>query len=157
MVRPHHCLLVLACSGLLLAAVVGGDDAKPAPPAKSPAEIDRLIKQLGNDDFDQREAASKALEAMGEPALNALLRAATKSNDAEVRRRANDVVKALTANLYRESRCFTGHKGPINSVALSPDGKWALVGRLGQDGTAQGRGNGRGTAPALRATRGSRQ
>ena len=98
------------------------------PPAKSPAEIDRLIKQLGNDDFDQRVRRRARRWRRWGSLLNALLRAATKSNDAEVRRRANDVVKALTANLYRESRCFTGHKGPINSVALSPDGKRALSG-----------------------------
>src|SRR6266571_2059045 len=46
-------------------------------------EIVRLIKQLGSDKFKEREAASKRLAEIGEPALDALDKAAT-SNDLEV-------------------------------------------------------------------------
>ena len=56
--------------------------------APDDAEIARLVKQLGDDDFDQREAATKQLEAIGEPARAALHEAAAFSKDAEIRQRA---------------------------------------------------------------------
>ena len=59
MPRLHHCMLVLVGSLLLGTCLVRGEDTKPDPTAKTPAEIERLIKQLGSDEFEQREAASK--------------------------------------------------------------------------------------------------
>lgn len=59
MPRLQRGLVLLACSTLLWVASVGGQDPKPARAATA-AEIDRLIKQLGDDDFFEREAASKA-------------------------------------------------------------------------------------------------
>src|SRR5256885_8806748 len=50
-----------------------------------------LVKQLGDDDFDKREGASKRLEEIGEPALDALVRAMT-TNDLEARRRAEAIL-----------------------------------------------------------------
>jgi WD40 repeat protein len=120
--------LALVGSALLLSAVVGGEGAKTDAPAKVPAEVERLIKQLGNDAFEEREAASKALAAMGEAARPALLKAATGSDDAEIRRRAEQLVEALDAHLYREWRCFEGHTAGVCSAAFSPDGKWVLSG-----------------------------
>src|SRR5438105_15751567 len=38
-------------------------------------EIARLLKQLGSSDFRMRDAATKRLEEIGEPALDALIRA----------------------------------------------------------------------------------
>jgi hypothetical protein len=59
---------------LLLASAAapppGADDAADA------ARIARLVRQLGSDDFDEREAATKELEAIGEPALAPLRKAA---------------------------------------------------------------------------------
>ena len=127
MLRLRRCLLALACSALLLSAVVGGEDAKTAAPAKTPAEIDRLIKQLGSDDFDEREAASKALEAIGEPVLEALRKAATGSDDAEIRRRAEVVFKAVEPRIRGELRSFAGHTDGVFSAAFSPDGKRASL------------------------------
>jgi uncharacterized protein (TIGR03067 family) len=57
----------------------------------SPA-TDRLIRQLGSRKFREREAASKALAKIGEPALDALRKAASDNADAEVRRRAAQLV-----------------------------------------------------------------
>ncbi|HEY7312221.1 MAG TPA: hypothetical protein VH643_22850 [Gemmataceae bacterium] len=54
-----------------------------------PSEVERLIRRLGSDRFAQREAASKALDAIGEPALEALRKTREASDDAEVRRRAS--------------------------------------------------------------------
>jgi len=80
----------LYCSGvltLLIAAVAAGSGGH-AQDAPALPEVETLIQQLGNRDFRQRDAASRALSALGEPALPALRRAAMTSEDTEVRRRA---------------------------------------------------------------------
>src|SRR5262249_48820037 len=125
--RPHHCLLALGCSALIFSAVVAEEDANRASLTTAPAEIDRLIKQLGSDEFSERDAASKALDAIGEPAREALLKA-SRSDDAEVRQRAEHLLKALDVKVYRELRCFEGHPDCVVAVAFSPDGKRALAG-----------------------------
>jgi WD domain, G-beta repeat len=93
--------------------------------AESPqdAKIARLIKQLGSNSFEEREAASKALDAIGEPARRALQKVVAESVDAEVRRRASTVIETLDAGLYRELRCFHGHTDQVVKVGFSPDGK----------------------------------
>ena len=57
--------------------------------------IAAVIKQLGDDEFAKRETASKELEALGEPALPAL-RKARLSDDAEIRRRAEEAIRAIS-------------------------------------------------------------
>jgi uncharacterized protein (TIGR03067 family) len=96
---------------LTLFALFVGDSASGLPPP-SAVEIDRLVKQLGADEFAQREAASKALEALGERALPALREAAKESEDAEVKQRLDAVVAAVLA---RQEKKFHG--------------KWLVVGR----------------------------
>jgi len=128
MPRVYRCVFALACAALLWNAVVGAQDTKTSAPAKTPAEIERLIKQLGNDEFSEREAASEALKAIGMPALEALRKAAKGSDDAEVSRRAEKLLTPLEAMLRGELRCFTGHTDDVNSVAFSPDGKRVLSG-----------------------------
>ncbi len=59
------------------------------------AEIERLIQQLGSPKFEEREDAAKRLEAIGEPALETLEKAAEQSKDVEIRRRAQAVVQAI--------------------------------------------------------------
>jgi hypothetical protein len=58
------------------------------------AKIARLIEQLGSDTFAERQKATEALDAIGEPALEALRKAA-KSTDAEVRKRAQGLLDKL--------------------------------------------------------------
>src|SRR6516165_9719362 len=70
----------------------------PQPPPKA-ADIDRLAEQLGSPSFQEREAASKALEKIGERALP-ILKQAARSPDAEVRKRAT----ALFALLHGRAR-----------------------------------------------------
>jgi uncharacterized protein (TIGR03067 family) len=74
-------------AALGFAAFAEADDA-----AKSPEAIQRLIEQLGSKKFREREAASKALAKVGEGALDALRKAARDDADAEVRRRAAQLV-----------------------------------------------------------------
>ncbi len=102
-------LLTIACSVLVFSAVAGEDAKEPTR-----AEIERLIRQLGSDDFDEREAASRALKAVGEFAREALLKATSADNDAEVKGRAEKLVEVLDANLYRELRCFKGHTDTVS-------------------------------------------
>ena len=67
-----RCVLVLA-----LLFSFGGVPLWAAAPEKklaATAQIERLIEQLGAKDFRQREAASKALTALGTDALPALRR-----------------------------------------------------------------------------------
>jgi len=66
----------------------------PPPSAPKPADVGRLLGQLGSDSYPEREAASRALEAIGEPALPSL-RQARRSNDPEVQRRAAGLVEAI--------------------------------------------------------------
>ena len=58
-------------------------------------EIARLIQQLGSDSFQDREEASKKLADIGLPAAEALRRAAKEGTDAEVRLRAEDLLRRL--------------------------------------------------------------
>jgi hypothetical protein len=67
------------------------------PPSKKPvdtAKIERLVRQLGSERFAEREAASKALDDIGEPALLAL-RKVRESTDLEVRRRVAVLLKSI--------------------------------------------------------------
>src|SRR5439155_24199602 len=70
-------------------------------------KIERLIKQLDNHDFRKREAASKELEAIGEPALDALRKAAVAGATLETRRRAEQIIQSFLARL--QLRRFEGH------------------------------------------------
>jgi uncharacterized protein (TIGR03067 family) len=89
------CGLVCAAASLVLA--LGGDTLRGG--SGQPATGDRiagLIKQLGDDNFARREAASRELAAIGEPALAALRQAAASSDDLETRRRAEQIVREVT-------------------------------------------------------------
>ena len=97
------------------------------------AEIARLIKQMGDDDFDQREAATEALNKVGKSALTALRKAAKESGDVEVRARSATLLQAIEDSLMRPidlgphvnqklNERFHG-AGPGNDLAALPTGK----------------------------------
>ena len=72
-----------------------------------------LIKQLGDHAYAKREAASKELADIGEPALPALRKAATSSDDPEIRRRAERIsqsiaTRAVDAAIKRQLAAFKG-------------------------------------------------
>src|SRR5207248_181310 len=67
--------------------------AADAPPGPPPA-TERLIEQLGSPDYKSRAAATRMLEARGEPALPAL-RQAQNHPDLEVRQRLTALIAAL--------------------------------------------------------------
>jgi hypothetical protein len=89
----------------MLLALVVGLGAVPAaladePPAGKvdPARIEKLIEDLGSPRFAVRNRARQQLKAIGEPALEAL-RKAVKSDDAERRRVAAELVKGIEIKL----------------------------------------------------------
>jgi RNA polymerase sigma factor (sigma-70 family) len=128
-----HTYRRLAAESIEPAQVVGdpGRDTPPAPPAAGTerprvdaARIERLIRQLGSSQFSEREAAGKALEAVGEPAYDALRAAAVASEDVEIRRRAEDLAQLIEQ--HWEVRRFEGHTDGVAIVAFTPDGRRAL-------------------------------
>lgn len=83
--------LFLVCV-LCLAAGLGA--VADAPRVSKAADAERLVERLGSSRFSEREAAFKALDALGAAALPAL-RNAAKSTDAEVRQRVGDLLAKL--------------------------------------------------------------
>src|SRR5262245_51375117 len=69
----------------------------PKPP--DAAEINRLIQQLGSKKFGEREAANKALQAIGPPAVEGLRQAAAQHKDPEVRRRISQLLNVMENSL----------------------------------------------------------
>jgi uncharacterized protein (TIGR03067 family) len=94
-----------------------GDPSKEAEPDR----IARLSKQLGDNAFRKREAASKELEAIGEPAVAALRKAAASSDDIEIRLRAERLIAALRLRLEAEE--LKKWQGEWTLVARTIDGK----------------------------------
>lgn len=101
----------------------------------TPSDIDRLINQLGDEDFAAREAAITRLVKIGEPAL-AALKKATQHADPEIRRRARETIVRIEDRAGRELR--TIRPGPnaqgddyrIHAL-FSGDGRHAIA--LGGD------------------------
>jgi hypothetical protein len=87
--------------GLILGMATAGAAAALADSGDSKVDqgrIDKLIQQLGSRKFAERARARLDLDKIGEPALSALQKAA-KSEDAEVRRVAGDLVKGIEGRL----------------------------------------------------------
>ena len=83
-----------------------------SPAATQPAtlaveQIDAWIEQLGDDDFQTRERATKKLTEAGADAVGALEKAAKQSGDAEVRSRAERVLSFF----------FKGTDQPLRNAA----------------------------------------
>jgi hypothetical protein len=85
-------------AALLVAAprsYAGDTPAAGQPAASQAATIQRLVEDLGNDDFRTRENASKRLAAFGPQARPALEKAARESSSPEVRWRAEQLLRRL--------------------------------------------------------------
>src|SRR5262249_3861422 len=119
-------LLVLGIVSVLGGATLPQSTAQPTGQA-TPAEIGQLIEQLGSEVFSEREAASARLGVLGEAALPALRRA-LQHPDAEVRRRADDLVHEIERRYYGELRALLGHTKAVVSIAATADGRRLLSG-----------------------------
>ena len=125
--------LLLASVALLLGPISRGEAPRPTA-----IDVEQLIRQLGSDKFEEREAASKALERIGEPAFPALRKAAGR-DDAEVRRRARRVMEATYARLAaRDTEAlqgtwvlqtveWMGEKTEQDALPSDPDLRWEYL------------------------------
>jgi hypothetical protein len=88
----------------LAAALCALAPALAAEPADvpSPEQIGKWVKQLGDDDFDAREAATQKLWQAGRHAEEALKKA-LDSDDREVRRRAAELLDKFKWGLYPDT------------------------------------------------------
>jgi hypothetical protein len=76
--------------------------AQPAAKPPTPEQVAQWVKELGDNEFDVRESASKKLWEAGEAAEAAVL-AATKSPDAEVARRAAELNDKFRWGIYPDT------------------------------------------------------
>ncbi len=127
--RPIRHVLVALLLGTGTVIPRDGTGTKPAP-----RRITELIMQLGDDDFAKREAASKALEAIGKPALGALQKAAASNEDLEIRSRAKSVLAAIAAKVpgliqkAEEIHRIGWPNVHVFNTTFSPDGRLVLAG-----------------------------
>ena len=117
---------------LLLGLALGSLSALAEPPAD---EVARCIRQLGDDDYDRREAASRRLEELGLDVWPALRRAMNSEGDAEVRARCARLLDVGAQRLFGPLRQLNGHEQQVNALAISADGKRLLSG--GNDASAR--------------------
>jgi WD40 repeat protein len=117
MFRSWFCLSLVVLLGIACPAV-----------ARDEADIQRLIRMLGADEFETREAAAQKLEALGCKAWPALRKAAATETDPEIKARARELVERIGKNLFGEAGVYKGHAQQVNCMALSPDGKTLLTG-----------------------------
>jgi len=86
----------------LAACLVPVPLAAPAPTAPTKEQIARWIQQLGDNQFDVREEASRKLWQAGQAAEESL-QAAAKSEDAEVKRRAEELLEKFRLGIYPDT------------------------------------------------------
>jgi hypothetical protein len=117
--RSRYLFAGLIAAGLALVISLPS----PADEAPSKEKIDKLIEQMGSDDFKERDKATKDLSAIGVPALEALRKAA-KSDDAEVRKRAEEIIpkietQAESARILAPKRVHLVYKDTPLSEAVA--------------------------------------
>ncbi|HZT79866.1 MAG TPA: hypothetical protein VFA26_06580, partial [Gemmataceae bacterium] len=129
-------ILPVALIGLLSACGRAAPADKPDDD-KVRQEVRRLIVQLDDDAPEKRDAASKRLEEIGEPALPLLREAAENGAGAETRVRARSLVKSIEKSLFGEVARWDGHATNVGlpwvtRLALAPDGSRVIT--AGADG-----------------------
>jgi hypothetical protein len=81
------------------------------------ARIQELIRQLGADDYATREKATQELRKLGKPAEEALRKAASSSDDPEVRERSRGLLEALAEGGKPKSE---GKREPERGIPAPP-------------------------------------
>ena len=127
--RVLVCVLDLVVFCGFFVAPAWSEAAKVEPDAVT---IERLIRQLDSERFREREAATEALKKIGEPAYEALRKAARKPVSLEVRKRAELIMETIERRWL--IRCIAGRMEPrfkeaiepYYGVAFSPDGRHIL-------------------------------
>ncbi|MBI3725308.1 PDZ domain-containing protein [bacterium] len=91
--KSHLAPVLIAC--LALGAAFPGAARAQDASEKVSQEVEKLISDLGNDDYQKRDQAQRKLEGLGRKALPALRKAELESKDAEVRARAHEAIAAI--------------------------------------------------------------
>lgn len=73
-----------------------GSDQSDSQTEKMTEAVKEQVKQLGSDDFEEREAASRALEKLGVEALPALEKERQNATDFEVKERLRGAIEVIT-------------------------------------------------------------
>lgn len=113
---------------------------KGAEPGKTevpnPVQVNKLIEQLGNDDFETREKAYEKLRDMGPPVQDLLAKARKETKDLETQLRLDRLIADLKpkppatfkeVSLVLQAKCITCHGGPTPKGGLSMTSRKALV------------------------------
>jgi len=87
--------------------------------------VSQLIRQLGHEDYDLREAASRELIEIGEPALPELQSAAATNADPEVRWRAEQIAQTVVGRIRAATtkKALEALQGTWYLVSYEVDGK----------------------------------
>src|SRR5438552_14754375 len=102
----HLSLAAALLTGLAALSPADEQAGKDQPKKVSEADIERLVKDLGAEEFTKRKAARNKLEEIGEPALGILKKAAESADDAEIRAAAKVLVEAMEAKFSGVVRVF---------------------------------------------------
>src|SRR5207248_2918521 len=86
---------------------------------------DALVRAMMTNDLETCRRAEAILTEIGKPAFDALNKAAT-SKDVETRRRAEELVAVIEDKVYPELR-LTGHTSEVWCASVSADGKRVLT------------------------------
>jgi hypothetical protein len=113
-----------------------GLSAAPFAQAGEKPDLAKLIRQLGRDEFDEREKAQHSLEALGEDDLPTLRAAAKKTTDAEVRRRLEAVIASIELRSTKDPYVFIEKVG--GRVVTVEDNKPVKAGEAGSKELAVG-------------------
>ncbi|MEK7448561.1 MAG: tetratricopeptide repeat protein, partial [Planctomycetota bacterium] len=109
--RLYYSLFLIVISGLLISLFLTGwasDEAgRPVTTSSLTQEIEKLIEELGHNDWSIREAATEKLSRMGQPAVPFLKKALTHS-DAEIVMRARLLLRLLKWNIPLELKTQIG-------------------------------------------------
>lgn len=141
----HRFIIAIALIGTIgIPRGMGDPPAPVAPLASTPLEspsVEKLIEQLGDRSFQNREAAARLLNQRGESVLPALQRALTTTHQAESRRRLQMLVTNLERSIALSARRVTLRaKGmPIQEAVASIAKQTGYVIRAQGDGLFGGK------------------
>jgi hypothetical protein len=102
---------------VLIAAVLTA--AEPAAKPLAKADIDKLVVELGSDDFAKRQSAEAGLVAAGEQVRAAVDALAKDAKDAEVRSRAQRIIQRL--NMPRDFATLSAAQKEIAKLPFQTD------------------------------------
>jgi hypothetical protein len=125
--RLGSALLLALLAGLR--AVPAAADPPPGPAAPAPAEVARLVEQLGAPDFEVREDATRRLLELGSAARPALERTMRESPSLEARWRAEQILRRLD---QEGEKPVEPPRGPRTAppTAPAPGPAWPRLGPL---------------------------